>query len=91
MTSTEGTDGKQYHECPINLYMARFHQMRNSRDCRAVVKDRDLIFGMRIALGQATNEKSQKLENVAMVTRKFGFADFGALFDPEELATYFLM
>ena len=63
--------------------------MRNSRDCHAVATDRDFIFGMRIALGQATNEKSQKLENVAMVNQKFGFADFGALFDPEELDIYF--
>ena len=42
--------------------------MRNSRDCRAVVTDRDTIFGMKIALGQANNEKSPKLENVTMVT-----------------------
>ena len=54
--------------------------MRNSRDCRAAVKDRDLIFGTEIALGQATNEKSPKLENVAMVTRKYGNADFLAPF-----------
>ena len=52
----------------INLYIACFHQKRNSRDCRAVVTDRDLIFGMKMALGQATNEKSPKLENVAMIT-----------------------
>ena len=42
--------------------------MRNSHDCRAVVTDRDLIFGMKMVLGQATNEKSPKSENVAMVT-----------------------
>ncbi len=43
--------------------------MRNSRDCRTVVTDRDSIFGMKIALGQVTNEKSPKLEYVAMETR----------------------
>ena len=57
--------------------------MRNSRDCRAVVTDRDSIFGMEMALGQAMNEKSPKSENVAMVTRKYGFADFSAPFGPE--------
>ncbi len=67
----------------INLYIACFHQMRNSRDCRAVVTDRKLIFGMKIALGQATNEKSPKWENVAMVTRKYGNADFWAPFGPQ--------
>ncbi len=51
-----------------------------------VVIDRDSLFGTEVALGQATNEKSQKLQNVAIVTRKNGFADFGVLFDPEELA-----
>ena len=66
----------------INLYIARFHQMRNSRNCHEVVTDRDLIFGMKMALGQATNEKSPKSENVAMVTRKYGFADFEALIRP---------
>ncbi len=64
----------------INLYIACFLQMRNSSDCRAVVTDRDSIFGMRIALGQATNEKSPVLEIVAMVTKKYGNADFGAQF-----------
>ncbi len=59
--------------------------MRNSRDCRAVVTDRDLIFGTEIALEQATNEKSPKLENVAMVTKKYGNADFAALFGLEGL------
>ncbi len=57
--------------------------MCNSRDCCMVVTDRDLIFGMKIALGQAANEKSPKLENVAMVTKKYGNADFWALFDPK--------
>ncbi len=52
--------------------------MRNSRDCRAVVTDRDSIFGMKLGLGQATNEKSPNSENVAMVTWKYGIADFGA-------------
>ncbi len=56
--------------------------MRNSRDCRAVVTDRDSIFGMEIALGQVTNEKSPKLENVAMVTEKYGNAEFWAPFGP---------
>ncbi len=50
--------------------------MRNSRDCRTAITDRDLIFGMKIGLGQATNEKSAKSENVAMVTKKYGNADF---------------
>ncbi len=59
--------------------------MRNSRDCRAVVTDRDPIFGTNIALGQATNEKSPKSENVAMVTKKYGNADFEALFGLEGL------
>ena len=57
--------------------------MRNSRDCRAVVTDRDLILGMKMALGQAMKEKSPKSENVAMVTEKCGNADFWASFDPE--------
>ena len=47
-----------------------------SPDCRAVVTDRNSIFGLKIALGQATNKKSPKLESVAMVTRKYGNADF---------------
>ena len=59
--------------------------MRNSRDCSAVVTDRDLIFGTEIAHGQVTNEKSPKLENVAMVTRIFGIAAFWPLFCLEEL------
>ncbi len=54
--------------------------MCNSRDCRTVVTDRDSIFGMEIALGQVTNEKSPKAENVAMVTEKYGNADVGAQF-----------
>ncbi len=54
--------------------------MSNSRDCHAVVTDGDLTFGMKISLGQATNEKSPKLENVAMVTRKFEIADFEVQF-----------
>ena len=60
--------GSKWDSFIYNLYIARFHQMRNSRDYRAVVTDRDSIFGMKIALGQVTNEKSPKLENVAMVT-----------------------
>ena len=67
----------------INLYIARFHQMRNSRDCRTVVTDRDSIFGTEVALGQATNEKSPKSENVAMVTQKYVNADFGGQFSYE--------
>ncbi len=67
----------------INLYIARFHQMRNSRDCRTVVTDRNLIFGTKIALGLATNEKSPKSENVAMVTQKYGNAELSAPFGPE--------
>ncbi len=59
--------------------------MRNSRDCRAVVTDRDSIFGTEIALRQATNEKSQKSEIVAMVTTKSGNADFGTPFGPNRL------
>ena len=51
--------------------------MRNSRDCRAVVTDRDSIFGMEIALGQVTNEKSPNLENVAMVTENMEMQTFG--------------
>ncbi len=54
--------------------------MRNSRDCRTVVTDRDSIFGKKKALGQATNEKSPNSANVAMITRKYGIADFGAQF-----------
>ena len=50
--------------------------MRNSRDCRAVITDRDSIFGMEIALGQATKEKSPNLDNVAMVTGKYGNTGF---------------
>ncbi len=69
-------------EMTINLYIARFHQMRNSRDCRAVVTDRESIFGTEMALGLAMNEKSPKSEYVAMVTRKYGNADFRALFYP---------
>ena len=57
--------------------------MRNSRDCRPVDIDRGSIFGMEIALGQATNEKSPKSEYVAMVTEKYGNADFWAPFDPQ--------
>ncbi len=57
--------------------------MRNSRDCRAVVADRDSIFGTKIALGQATNEKSPKSQKVAMVTKKYGNAGFWAPFGPE--------
>ncbi len=57
--------------------------MCNSRDCRTIVTGRDSIFGTEIALGQVMNEKSPKLENVAMATRKYGFADFEALIRPE--------
>ena len=59
--------------------------MRNSRDCRAVVTDRRSIFGMEIAHGQATNEKSPKLENVTMVTQKSGIADFKGTFGYERM------
>ncbi len=59
--------------------------MCNSRDCRAVVAGRDLVIGMKIALGQATNEKSPKLVNVAMVTKKYGNADFWAPFGLEAI------
>ncbi len=31
--------------------------MCNSSDCCTVVTDRDLMFGMKIGLGQATNKK----------------------------------
>ncbi len=50
--------------------------MRNSRNCRTVVTDRDLILRMKIALGQVTNEKSPNSEKVAMVTKEYGNADF---------------
>ncbi len=59
--------------------------MRNSRDCHAVITDRNSIFGMEVALGQATNEKSPKLENVAMVTCKYGIVDFEAQFSHERV------
>ena len=37
------------------------------------------------ALQEVINENSSKLENVAMVTSKFGNADFEAPFDQEEV------
>ncbi len=62
--------------------------MRNSRDCRMVVADRDSIFGTEIALGQTTNEKSPKSDFVAMVTRECRIADFSAPFGPKGLFFY---
>ncbi len=57
--------------------------MRNSRDCSAVITDRDSIFGMEVAFRQVTNEKSPKSEYVAMATKKYGNADFWAPFGLE--------
>ena len=59
--------------------------MRNSRNCRAVVTDRDMIFGTKVALGQAMNEKSPNSENVAMVTKKYRNADIWAPFGLERI------
>ncbi len=36
-------------------------------------------------------QNSEKLENVAMVTLKFGIADFGAQFGPEWLRFWYQM
>ncbi len=44
---------------------------------------RNLKFSGKIALGMTTNQNSEKLGSVAMVTLKSGIADFGALFGPE--------
>ena len=41
------------------------------------------VFGLMMALGHTTNEKSPMSENVAMVTEKYRNADFWALFGPE--------
>ena len=42
---------------------------------------RDFKFSRKIALREVINEKLSKLENVAMVTSKFGNAYFEAPFD----------
>ncbi len=47
------------------------------------VRGTNFKFCRKIVLWELTNENSSKLENVAMVTSKFGIADFETLFDQE--------